>query len=153
MDFVATFVLSIFEWSLVPSAVAHRLISDTAVIRAIWQFVRCFAAAEEEVPATGITHRPTAGLLRQLQKGLALLDRNFNQLRLRLEVIVICKRGIAAHRRPWNTHHMSGRAGLAWSWRCRGGAFGTSRKSQPVNLADHRIPGDPPEFGRDLASG
>src|SRR5215475_4409682 len=146
MDFVATFVLSIFEWSLVPSAVAHRLISDTAVIRAIRQFVRCFAAAEKEVPAAGITHRPTAGLLRQLQQGLALLNRYFNQLGFRLEVVVIRKRPIASHGRSWNSHHMAGSPGLAWPRRCRGGAFGTSRKSQAVNLPDDRIAGDPPEL-------
>src|SRR5262245_22276192 len=116
-DALGNCALSVFERSLVPPPFAHRLIGDTAVIRAIRQFIHCFAATEEEVAAAGIAHRPTAGLLRQLQKGLALLDRNFNQLRFRLEVVVIGKRGIAPHRRPWNPHHMAGRTGLAWPWR------------------------------------
>src|SRR5215471_10138291 len=103
---------SVPELPLVAPPIVHRLVGNPAVIGAIGQVVCRVPAAEEEVSAAGIADRPAAGLFIQLQKGLALLDRYFQKLRLGLDVIVIGERGIATHRRPGHPHHVTRRAGL-----------------------------------------
>src|SRR5262245_50524839 len=65
---------SVPERTLVTPAIAGRLISNAAVIGAVGQFIRGFAAAKEELGTPGIANRPSAGLLRQLQQSFALLD-------------------------------------------------------------------------------
>ena len=73
----ANFRCSAPELPLVTPPIVHRLVGNPAVIGAIGQFVCRVPATEEEVRAAGITDRPTAGLFRQLEKGLALLEPEF----------------------------------------------------------------------------
>src|SRR5512141_919810 len=85
--------------ALVAPPVGHGLVGDARVIGAIRRFVYVFAAAEEEFRTARVADRPTAGLFCQLQQGLALLDRDFDQFRLGLGLVIVSQRGIAAHRR------------------------------------------------------
>src|SRR5215831_9193784 len=93
---------SVSKRTLVAPAIADRLIGNAAMIGAIGLLIYGVAAAEEEISPAGIADRPSAGFLIQLQQSLALLDRNFDQLRFRLDVIVIGEGGIAADR--WSRH-------------------------------------------------
>ena len=111
-----------------------------------------FAAAKEELPAARIANRPAAGLFGQLQQGLALLERNFDQFRLGLDLVFVGQRRIAAHRGR-GTRIMCRGARLARPWRGRRRALGAAGKAEAMNLADHRIAGDPAELGGDLAGG
>src|SRR5262245_50956411 len=99
---------SVPERTLVTPAIAGRLISNAAVIGAVGQFIRGFAAAKEELGTAGIANRPSAGLLRQLQQSFALLDWNFDQFRFRLDVIVVGEGGVAAYRWTGHSHHVAG---------------------------------------------
>src|SRR5215831_18005934 len=93
---------SVSKRTLVAPAIADRLIGNAAMIGTIGLLIYGVAAAEEEISPAGIADRPSAGFLIQLQQSLALLDWNFDQLRFRLDVIVIGEGGIAADR--WSRH-------------------------------------------------
>src|SRR5690606_3069290 len=140
------------EMPLLAPAVGRRLIGDARVIRAIGQLVRGLAAAEKELAAAGIADRPAAGMLAELQQGLALLHRDLDQLRLRLHVVVVGERRIAAHRRPRYPQHAA-RTGLARARRGGGGALGAAREAEAVHLADYGVAGDAAEFRGDLTGG
>ena len=60
------------------------------------------AAAEEEVGAARIAHRPAAGGLGELHQGAALLQWNdgLHQFRFGFHLVVIGECGVAAHGRP-----------------------------------------------------
>src|SRR5476649_487135 len=138
--------------ALVAPPVGHGLVGDARVIGAIRLLVRVLAATEEEFRAARIADRPTAGLVGQLQQGLALLERDFDQFRLGLDFVFVGQRGVAPHRGPRHPHHARG-TGLARPWRGRGRAFGAAGEAEAVDLADHRVAGDAAEFRRDLAGG
>src|SRR6476646_2681065 len=131
------------------------LVGDARVIGAIGQAGDRPAAAEEEIRLAGIADRPAAGFLGELEQGPALTHGNdvVDQFRLGVGVegIGMGERGIAAHGRPRNPHHMLMRAGLARPWRRRGRRFGAARKPKPVHLADHGMTGKAAKLGRDLA--
>jgi len=98
---------SVPERTLVAPAITDRLIGNTGMIGAIGQVIRGVATAEEKVGATWIANRPAASLFRQLKQGLALLERNFDQFRLWLDVVVIGEGGVAAYRWAWHPHHVA----------------------------------------------
>src|SRR5476649_2033327 len=140
------------ERALVAPPVGHGLVGNARVIGAIRRLFHVFSATEEEFRTARIADRPTAGLFGQLQQGLALLDGDFDQFRLGFGLVIVSQRGIAPHRRSRHPQHAGGTR-LARPWAGRGRALGAAGEGEAVNLADHRIAGDPAELGRDLAGG
>src|SRR5690242_17819974 len=98
---------SVAECRLVAAAVIGRLEGDTAMEAAIGLVLGAVAAAEEEVRARRIADRPVAGALVELQQRLALLDRDLQQFRFRLDLVVIGQRGVAADLRALHPDHVA----------------------------------------------
>ena len=127
------------------------------MVRAIGQAGQRLAAAEEEFRAGRIADRPVAGGLAELLQRQPLAHRHHivvgDRVRLHLDFEGMGQRGVAARDRARHPHHVLGRTGLALARGGRGGALGAAGKPQPVNLADHGIPGHISELRGDLAGG
>ena len=78
---------------------------------------------------------------------------NFDQLRLRLDLVVIGERACCRASRRAEPASCAGGARLARPRGRRGRALGAAGKAQAMDLADHRVAGDAAELGRDLAGG
>ena len=124
-------------------------------MRAVGQAGDRLAAAEEEFGARRIADGPPAGVLRQLQQRTALTHRDdvvvLLDLRLGLHLVGQRQRCVAAHRRPADAQHV--RARLARAGRAGRRRFGAAGQAEAMNLADHGVAGDAPQFPRDLAGG
>src|SRR5947207_7785574 len=94
--------------------VRRRLIGDAAVIATIRHAGQRFAAAEEEIRLAGVSDRPVAFFVVELDERAALSDRDdiFDQLRLWLGIVFVgeaCSEcGIAAYRGPHTAEQMRG---------------------------------------------
>src|SRR5579875_57675 len=143
--------LRAFRQAPVAAPLVGRLIGHAGMIGAIGQFVDGFAAAKEELGAAGVADRPMTRPIVELEQCLALRDRDFDQVRLEIRLVVVGERGIAAHRMARHPQHVAAGTRLARPRRRRGRAFGATGQAETVHLPDHRIARNAAEFRRDLA--
>src|SRR4029453_1991695 len=95
-------------------------------------------SAKEEIGLPGIADRPAASLLRELEQGAALAQRDdvIEQLRLGLDVelVGVSERGVAAYRRPRDSQHVRMDARLARAGGSGGRGLRAAPKAEPGAL-------------------
>jgi hypothetical protein len=141
-----------------PPAVRCRLIGQLRVIRAIRRVVVGAGSAEAEVRTAGIADRPAAHAFAQFHDRHALARHRLKHgahfaLDHRLDIEIRHARGLKG-RVAVGAEHARGMGRsprLAGTGGCARHRLGAAGQAQPVDLADHGIPGDAAEFAGDLA--